>query len=419
MVRVCAETRTPLISFGAGTSLEGHIQAVQGGVCLDLSEMNAVLEVNPEDLDCRVQAGITRKSLNDHLRDTGLTFPVDPGADASLGGMAACGASGTTAVKYGTMRENCLGLTAVLASGEVVRTGGRARKSSAGYDLTRLLVGSEGTLAVLTEVQLKLYPLPAAVSAATCSFPTLSDAARAVAGLLQCGVPVSRSELLDASAIAAFNKYSTEVADLQEAPTLFLEVEGVSEAAVEAAAAVARECCADSGGGEFQWATSESERRRLWAARHATYYASLALRPGSRGVVTDAVVPLSRLAEVMGETAADVAMAGVVGPIFGHAGDGNFHCILLLRDEDPPDYVERLSQLNDRLIRRTLAAGGSCTGEHGVGVGKKQYLAREFGEGAVEMMRTVKRSLDPLGILNPGKVVDVEARSSFVKKGDH
>lgn len=407
VVRLCAETRTPLVSFGTGTSLEGHIQAVQGGVCLDVSEMNAILDVNELDMDCRVQAGVTRKALNTHLRETGLQFPVDPGADASLGGMAACGASGTSTVKYGTMRENTLGLTAVLASGKIVRTGGRARKSSAGYDLTRLLVGSEGTLGVITECQLKLHPLPAAVSAATCLFPSLDAAAAAVALLLQCGVPIARSELLDGSAIAAFNAYAKEVADLEVGPTLFLEFEGVSDEAVDAIAAVAKACCDDNGGGRFEWATSESERRRLWAARHATYYASLALRPGSRGIVTDAVVPISSLAEVMRQTAEDVEVTGVVGPIFGHAGDGNFHCILLVTEDDSDAYRAKLHGINDRLMKRTLAAGGSCTGEHGIGVGKKGYLVPQYGEEAVEMMRQIKRGLDPLNILNPGKVVDV------------
>ncbi|KAL1524279.1 hypothetical protein AB1Y20_019182 [Prymnesium parvum] len=406
IVRLCAETRTPLIPFGTGTSLEGHIQAVRGGVCLDLSEMNQVLQLHPDDMDCRVQAGVTRVALNAELRATGLSFPFDPGADASLGGMVATGASGTNSVKYGTMRGNTLGLTAVLADGSVVSTGGRARKSSAGYDLTSLLVGSEGTLAVITEAQLRLHPIPAAVSAATCTFPSLAQAGAAVAALLQCGVPLSRAELLDGTTVAAFNAYAPDVADLDVAPTLFLEFEGVSEEAVRALASVSQECCSDHAGAGFQWATSESERRRLWAARHATYYAALALRPGSRGIVTDAVVPLSSLAQVMVDTANDVRSSGVIGPIFGHAGDGNFHCILLVRKDDPPEYVAMLQGINDRLIERTLAVGGSCTGEHGIGIGKKKWLAREFGDGAVSMMRTIKQALDPLGILNPGKVVD-------------
>ena len=407
VVRLCAETRTALIPFGAGTSLEGHIQAVRGGVCLDLSEMDAVLEVNTSDMDCRVEAGVTRLALEHELRGTGLHFPVDPGADATLGGMLATGASGTSTVKYGTMREATLGLTAVLASGEVVRTGGRARKSSAGYDLTRLLVGSEGTLGVVTEAQLRLHARAAAVSAATCAFGSLDAAAGAVAALLQMGVPLARSELLDASAVAAFNAYAPDVPDLSVAPTLVLEFEGATEGVLDAAADAAHACCEEAGGAGFEWATREEDRRRLWAARHATYYAALALRPGSRGIVTDAVVPISRLAAVMTETAADVERCGVCAPIFGHAGDGNFHCILLVREDDAPEYVATLEAIHERLIRRTIAAGGSCTGEHGVGVGKKAYLAAQYGQGAVDMMRTLKRALDPLNILNPGKVVDV------------
>ncbi|KAG8463319.1 hypothetical protein KFE25_004830 [Diacronema lutheri] len=405
VVRLCAEARVPLIPFGTGTSLEGHIQAPYGGVCLDLSEMAAILEVNEEDMDARVQAGVTRGALNAHLRHTGLSFPIDPGADASLGGMAACGASGTAAVRYGTMRENVLGATVVLADGSVMRTGGRARKSSAGYDLTRLLVGSEGTLGVITELQLRLHPLPAAASAAVCTFPTLADGACAVAALVHSGVALARCELLDASSIAAFNAYPKEAPDMQLAPTLFLEFAGVSDVAVAEDARIAHACCADEGGGDFQFATGADERRRLWAARHTLYYASLALRPGSRGIVTDAAVPLSRLAELMAQTAADVTAEAVVGPIFGHAGDGNFHVILPVLPADPPDYVARLRRINDRLIRRTLAAGGTCTGEHGVGAGKRSYMTLQHGDAAVGAMRAIKRALDPLNIMNPGKVM--------------
>ena len=298
VVRVCAEERVPLVPFGAGTSLEGHVQALHGGISLDLSEMDAVLETHPEDMDCRVQCGVHRVALNESLRATGLHFPIDPGADASIGGMCATAASGTAAVKYGTMRENVLGLTVVTASGEVITTGGRARKSSAGYDLTRMFVGSEGTLGVITEVALKLHPLPSAVSAATCVLPSLHDAAGAVAAMLQCAVPLSRCEILDASTIEAFNAYATDVDDLEVGATLFLEFEGPTDASVAEAAGAAREVCEDAGAGEFKWASSESERRKLWAARHATYYAAKALRPGSLGIVTDAAVPISRLAEV-------------------------------------------------------------------------------------------------------------------------
>ncbi|KAL3905731.1 MAG: hypothetical protein SGPRY_010816, partial [Prymnesium sp.] len=400
------------------------------------------------------QAGVTRLALNYELRASGLTFPVDPGADASLGGMVATGASGTNSVRYGTMKHNTLGVTAVLADGSVVSTvnlsssppprpmpvptfrrpevalvasGGRSRKSSAGYDLTSLLVGSEGTLGVITEAALRLHPVPAAVGAATCTFPSLGQAAAAVTTLLSCGLPVSRSELLDATTIAAFNAYASDVPDLElcwplrrvlvlrilsspalkVAPTLFLQLEGVSEEGVAELSTLCQQCCDEQGGSSFVWASSESERRRLWEARHATYYAALALRPGSRGIVTDAVVPLSSLAQVMVETADDVKASGVVGPIFGHAGDGNFHCILLVREDDPPEYLATLRGLNERLMERTLRVGGSCTGEHGVGMGKKKWLPREFGDETVEMMRVVKRALDPLNILNPGKVIDL------------
>lgn len=406
VVRTCGEHGVPLIPFGTGTSLEGHIQAINpAAVSLDLSEMDEVLEVNDEDLDCRVQAGVTRKRLNEHLRYSGLFFPIDPGADASLGGMVACGASGTAAVKYGSMRTTTLGLTAVLASGEVVRTGGRARKSSAGYNLTNLLVGSEGTLAVIAEAQLRLSPLPASVSAATCVLPSLAAAASAVAATLQSGIPVARCELLDAATIGAYNAYSRQ--DLEVGPTLFFEFEGLSDASVAEQAELASSCCAEHGGTDFRWAASEEERKKLWAARHAAYYAVLALRPGARGVITDACVPISRLAEVMSSTADDVQRSGVVGPIFGHAGDGNFHCILLARDDDPPEYVQRLHGIHARLVERSLAAGGTCTGEHGVGVGKKKYLDLEFGEEGVAVMRSIKRALDPNNLLNPGKVIDL------------
>jgi len=354
-----------------------------------------------------VQAGLTRLGLNQHLRHTGLRFPVDPGADASIGGMAACGASGTSAVRCGTMRENVLGLRAVLASGELFSTGGRARKSSAGYDLTRLLVGSEGTLAVITEVALRLQAVPAAAAAAVCLFPSLSAAASAVALVLQSGVPVSRCEILDGRTVAAFNAYAVEVPDLVEGPTLLFEFEGTSEASVAEQAEISAECCAEHGGGSFEWSTKAEERRRLWQARHATYYASLALRPGSRGIVTDAAVPISQLAQVMEATAADVTASNVVGPIFGHAGDGNFHCILLSHPDDPAEYTERLHAVHYRLLERALACGGTCTGEHGIGIGKKAWLRKQHGDGAVGVMRAIKIALDPLNILNPDKVVDV------------
>lgn len=406
VVRLCSESATALVPFGSGTSLEGHIQATRGGISLDMSLMDSVLRVGHEDMDCTVEAGVTRKGLNAHLRHTGLHFSVDPGADASIGGMVATGASGTSAVRYGTMRENVLGLTAVLASGEVIRTGGRARKSSAGYDLTRLLIGSEGTLAVITDVTLRLHAIPPAGAAASCLFPTLADAASAVTLLLQSSIPVARCEILDAGTVAAFNAYAKDIPNLPVGPTLILEFEGVSERAVAEQAEQARGCCANFGGADFEWASGEADRRRLWQARHNTYYAALALRPGSRGIVTDAAVPISHLAEVMEATARDVDTSGVVGPIFGHAGDGNFHAILLEHPDDPPEYVAALNAVHARLIERALAAGGTCTGEHGIGVGKKSWLRRQHGDGAIEVMRTIKRALDPQNILNPDKIVD-------------
>jgi D-lactate dehydrogenase (cytochrome) len=407
VVRLCNEARVPLIPYGSGTSLEGHIQATRGGVCLDMSEMAEVLRVSQADMDCSVQAGVTRVALNKHLRQTGLRFTVDPGADASIGGMVATGASGTSAVKHGTMRENVLGLTAVLASGEVMRTGGRARKSSAGYDLTRLLVGSEGTLAVVTEVTLRLHAVPPAAAAASCLFPTLEAAASAVTLMLQSSIPVTRCEVLDAGTVAAFNAYAVEVPDLPIGPHLLLEFEGASEASVAEQAEMARACCDEYGGAAFEWASSEADQRRLWQARHGTYYAALAMRPGSKGLVTDAAVPISRLAQVMQETADDIRMSGVSGPIFGHAGDGNFHTILLLHPDDPPEYVAAVHGVHTRIIERAIAVGGTCTGEHGVGVGKKGWLRRQHGDGCIGAMRAIKLALDPRNILNPDKVVDL------------
>lgn len=407
VVRLCAQEKVPIIPFGTGTSLEGHIQALHGGVTLDLSEMNRVLEVNPEDLDCRVEAGCTRLTLNEHLRHSGLCFPIDPGADASLGGMAACNASGTTAVRYGGMRQNVLGLTCVLADGSIMKAGGRARKSSTGYNLTQLLVGSEGTLGIITEIQLKLQPIPASTAAAVCVFETLEGAAQAVADILKFGIPCERCELLDSTAIEAFNAYPKEVPDLEVRPTLFLEFTGCSDAAVQEQAQVANEVCIDCGGGQFQWATNDEDRRKLWQARHSTYYASLHLRPGSKGIVTDTCVPISQLPKIIRETAAE--MRAELGPglftIFGHAGDGNVHCILPVLEGDDESYVRKLKELNRRLVERSLAAGGSSSGEHGVGVGKQEYLEKEHGAPAVAAMRSIKAALDPSNILNPGKVV--------------
>jgi D-lactate dehydrogenase (cytochrome) len=403
VVRLCAAHKAPIIPFGVGTSLEGHVAALRGGVCIDLSRMNAILEVNEADLDCRVQAGVTRKQLNEHLRDTGLFFPIDPGADATIGGMTATRASGTNAVRYGTMRENVLGLTAVTAAGEIIRTGGRARKSSAGYDLTRLLVGSEGTLAVITEVQLRLYGIPEAISAAVCAFPSLADAVNTVIQTIQMGIPVARVELLERTQMGAVIAYS-KLEGFREADTLFFEFHGspasVAEQA-EAVGAIARE----NGGDDFKWASRPEERSALWQARHEAYYAALSLRPGSKGWPTDVCVPISRLAECITETKADIDASGVIAPIVGHVGDGNFHLVFLVNPDDPEE-LRRAAAVNERMVARALAMGGTCTGEHGIGYGKIACLEQEHGA-AVEVMRTIKRALDPDNLMNPGKVLRI------------
>ncbi len=401
-VSICARHRCPVIAFGTGTSLEGHVAALKGGVSIDLSQMNEVLEVNADDLDCRVQAGVTRKQLNDHLRDTGLFFPIDPGADASLGGMAATRASGTNAVRYGTMRELVLGLTAVMPDGRIVKTGGRARKSSAGYDLTRLLVGSEGTLGVITEVQLRLFGIPEAISAAVCSFPTLEGAVNTVILTIQMGIPVARIELLDEVQMDAVNRYSK--LDYPAQPTLFFEFHG-STRGVEEHAETVGGICSEFGGGDFRWATRQEDRSKLWQARHDSYYAALALRPGARGWPTDVCVPISRLAECLLETRRDVDEAGLLAPIVGHVGDGNFHLVFVVDPDDKEEWA-RAEAVNRRMIERALAMGGTCTGEHGVGCGKIKYLDDELGP-AVDLMRQIKRALDPDNIMNPGKIVQV------------
>ncbi|MGH6904516.1 MAG: FAD-binding oxidoreductase [Geminicoccaceae bacterium] len=402
IVKACAAHRVPVIAYGTGTSLEGHVAALCGGITLDLMQMNEVLEVNAEDLDCLAQAGVTRNQLNTHLRDTGLFFPIDPGADASLGGMAATRASGTNAVRYGTMRENVLGLTAVLADGQIIRTGGRARKSSSGYDLTRLLVGSEGTLGVITEVRLRLHGIPEAISAAVCGFPTIEDAVNTVIVTIQSGVPVARIELLDELTMDACIKYS-KLEGYRVAPTLFFEFHGsaahVAEQA-ETVGAIAR----DFGGAAFQWATLAEERNRLWQARHDAFWATLALRPGAKGIVTDVCVPISRLAECITAVKRDIAEADLLAPLVGHVGDGNFHLIFLV-DLDDPDEVARAKTVNRRMVDKALALGGTCSGEHGVGSGKIGYLEAEHGAGAVRTMRRIKEALDPDNIMNPGKIV--------------
>jgi D-lactate dehydrogenase (cytochrome) len=402
IVKLCARYQAPMIPFGTGTSLEGHVAALRGGVCIDVSQMNRVLRVGAADLDVTVEAGVTRKQLNEYLRDTGLFFPIDPGADASLGGMAATRASGTNAVRYGTMRENVLSLTVVLSDGRVIRTARRARKSAAGYDLTRLFVGSEGTLGVITEVTLKLYGIPEAISAAVCAFPTIEAAVDTVITTIQSGVPVARIELLDEAQIDAINKYSK--LDNQVAPTLFFEFHGTKSGVAEQVDIV-KDIAGDNGGSDFRWASTQEERNKLWQARHDAYYAALALRPGSQGWATDVCVPISRLAECIAETKRDLAQSSIPSAMVGHVGDGNFHLVFMI-DPKQPEEITEASRLNDRMVARALAMEGTCTGEHGVGYGKLEFLPAEHGE-AVEVMRTIKRALDPDNLMNPGKIVRV------------
>ncbi len=401
IVTLCATHGVPVIPYGTGTSLEGHISALEGGITLDLSGMNQILEVNPEDLDCRVQAGVTRKQLDSHLRDTGLFFPVDPGADASIGGMCATRASGTNAVRYGTMRENVLGLTVVMADGTVIKTGGRARKSSAGYDLTRLFVGSEGTLGVITEIGLRLYGVPEAISAAVCAFPTVDDAVKTVIQTIQMGVPVARIELLDALQMKACIGYS-KLEGYKEAPTLFFEFHG-SKAGVEEQATTVGEIATEFGGDNFNWATKAEDRNRLWEARHNAFYAVMATWPNTSAVVTDVCVPISNLAECIARTQADLKESKLISPLVGHVGDGNFHLSIMVNMDDP-DELTRAKALSRRMVEQALALGGTCTGEHGVGMGKMGYLEAEHGE-AMSTMRLLKRALDPQNIMNPGKIV--------------
>ncbi|MEZ5366180.1 MAG: FAD-linked oxidase C-terminal domain-containing protein [Bryobacterales bacterium] len=407
VVRVCAAHGVPIIPFGAGTAVEGHVQALYGGVSLDLSRMKRILEIYTDDLDCRVQAGVTRKQLNQELEKHGLMFPVDPGADATLGGMAATGASGTTAVRYGTMRENVLGMTVVTADGEVIRTGGRARKSSAGYDLTRLMVGSEGTLGVITELQLRLRPLPEAVSSAVCAFATLEGAVASVVEILQSGIPAARCELLDATAIDAVNRHSKLDYALQ--PTLFFEFHGTPDGVAEQAR-MAGEIAREHGGEEFRWSARREDRERLWEARHKAYYAMKALQPGAQGWATDVAVPISRLAECILQTVADCEAHGLLAPILGHVGDGNFHVTFLFQPDDF-ETMRRVKAANLRLVEHALALGGTSTGEHGVGSGKIWAVEAEHGA-AITVMRSIKRALDPKGIMNPGKVLRMPAEET-------
>ena len=402
IVRLCSSRKTPVIPFGAGTSLEGHIAALAGGVCIDLSQMDRILRVNVEDLDAVVEAGVTRKQLNEHLRDTGLFFPIDPGADASLGGMAATRASGTNAVRYGTMRENVLALTVVLADGRIIRTARRARKSAAGYDLTRLFIGSEGTLGIITEVTVRLYGIPEAISAAVCDFPTIEDAVNTVILTIQNGIPVARIELLDEAQMAAINSYSK--LSHKVAPTLFFEFHGTTAGVAEQAEAV-KAIAGEYGGDDFRWATTSEERSKLWQARHDAYYAALALRPGSKGWATDVCVPISRLAECISETKRDLANSPIPSAMVGHVGDGNFHLVFMI-DPRRPEEIAEAGRLNDRMVARALAMEGTSTGEHGVGYGKMDFLVSEHGE-AVSIMRAIKKALDPDNIMNPGKIVRI------------
>ena len=377
------------------------MQALRGGITIDVTNMNEVLEVNAEDLDCRVQPGVTRKQLNEFLRDTGLFFPIDPGANASLGGMSATRASGTNAVRYGTMRENVLGLTVVLADGRIIKTGGRARKSSAGYDLTRLFVGSEGTLGIITEVRLRLYGIPEAISAAVCPFDSLEGAVNTVMLTIQSGIPVARIELLDEVQMDALNKYSD--LDYPLRPTLFFEFHG-TDAGVEEQVTLVGEIASEFGGGNFQWATRTEDRNHLWQARHDAYYAALALRPGSSGWATDVCVPISNLAECILETRRDIDESDLLCPIVGHVGDGNFHLLFMIDPENEKEDLSRYQPLNDRLVERTLRMGGTCTGEHGIGSGKLKYMQSEHGE-SLELMRKIKQAYDPNNLMNPGKVI--------------
>ena len=402
IVRLCAETGTPVIAYGTGTSLEGQVQAINGGICIDLSQMDAVLEVNTEDLDCRVQAGVTRRQLNQHLRDTGLFFPIDPGADTSIGGMTATRASGTNAVRYGTMRENVLALTVVSASGEIIKTGTRARKSASGYDLTRLFVGSEGTLGIITEITLRLYGLTEAISAAIVSFPDVRSAADATIQTIQMGIPVARIELVDQAYMKAINNYSKT--DYPELDTLFLEFHGTHDGVAEQVK-LFDEISREFGATGFQWAQQEEDRSKLWRARHDAYYAGLAVKPGSLGYVTDVCVPISKLAECIAETQQDIASTGLFAPIIGHVGDGNFHSTIFIDPNDETMFETALA-LDKRLVQRALDMGGTCTGEHGIGMGKLKHMRKEHGDGAIETMQAIKQALDPKNILNPGKVVD-------------
>ncbi len=401
VVRICAKNGVPVIPFGTGTSLEGQVNAPAGGISIDLREMNRIIEVHSDDLDCVIEPGVTRKALNEYLRDQGLFFPIDPGADASIGGMASTRASGTNAVRYGTMRDNVLALKVVRADGEIITTGTRAKKSSAGYDLTHLFVGAEGTLGIICELTIKLRGIPQTIAAASCSFETVKGACDATIMAIQTGIPVARIELLNAAQVKACNAYSK--LSLPETPLLLLEFHGSETEVAEQSKAfgeIAREC----GGGSFEWTTRPEDRTRLWQARHDAYWAVRGLRPGAQAVATDVCVPISRLADCVVETEKDLETLGLISPIVGHVGDGNFHCSLLC-DVNDPDEIARAEGFLHRLVERAQAMDGTCTGEHGIGQGKQKYLVNELGPEAVEMMCTLKRAIDPQNILNPGKIL--------------
>ena len=399
-VQMATKHQTPVIPFGTGSSLEGHLLAVQGGISIDVSRMNKVLSINAEDLTVTVQAGVTRKAVNEAIKNEGLFFPIDPGADASIGGMVATRASGTNAVRYGTMRENVLALEVVTASGEIIRTGTRAKKSSAGYDLTRLMVGSEGTLGVVTEITLKLYPLPEAISAAVCSFPSIEAAVRTTIQIIQMGIPIARVELIDANSIRAVNAYSK--LDLNPSPMLLMEFHG-SPASVKEQAELVQDIATEFGGTAFNWASTPEARTKLWTARHNAYFAAVQSRPGCRVITTDTCVPISRLADCLLETVYEADASGIPYFLVGHVGDGNFHVGYLI---DPASKLEHdtAEALNHQLVKRALAMDGTCTGEHGVGLHKMGFLVEEAGAGAVQMMRSIKHALDPDNIMNPGKI---------------
>ena len=399
-IKLASQYSVPVIAFGVGTSLEGHLLAVQGGISIDVSRMNKVLHINAEDLTVTVQPGVTRKQLNEEVKSTGLFFPIDPGADATLGGMSATRASGTNAVRYGTMRENVLALEVVTASGEVIRTGTRAKKSSAGYDLTRLMVGSEGTLGVITEVTVKLYPLPEAISAAVCSFPSIEAAVRTTIEIIQMGIPIARVELIDANTCRMVNAHSKLT--LREEPMLLMEFHG-SPSSVKEQAEMVQELAGNHQGNAFEWANTPEERTRLWTARHNAYFAAIQSKPGCRAISTDTCVPISKLADCLLESVAEVEASGIPYFLVGHVGDGNFHFGYLI-DPNIPKERETAEDLNHKLVTRALSLEGTCTGEHGIGLGKMDFLLTETGDGAVEMMRTIKRALDPKNIMNPGKI---------------